>query len=87
MSQAINNEISFNKRKLWKLCYNVGGPILTQDHPVMKRIHVHIVRNIPSRQKQVYNRRTVRTVLSPTMTTTGGQSGPCLLGREDSLSR
>ena len=34
----------------------------------------------PSRQKQVYNRRTVRTVISPTMTTTGGQSGPCLLG-------
>ena len=34
----------------------------------------------PSRQKQVYNRRTVRTVLSPTMTTTVGQSGPCLLG-------
>ncbi len=26
----------------------------------------------PSRQKQVYNRRTVRTVLSPTITTTGG---------------
>ncbi len=34
----------------------------------------------PSRQKQVCNRRTVRTILSPTMTTTGGQSGPCLLG-------
>ncbi len=27
---------------------------------------------IPSRQKQVYNRRTVRTALSPTMTATGG---------------
>ncbi len=36
--------------------------------------------NQSSRQKHVYNRRTVRTVLSPTMTTTGGQSGPCLLG-------
>ncbi len=28
--------------------------------------------HIPSRQKQVYNRRTVRTALSPTMTATGG---------------
>ena len=34
----------------------------------------------PSRQKQVYNRRTVQTALSPTMTTTGVQSGPCQLG-------
>ncbi len=31
-----------------------------------------IIIKSPSRQKQVYNRRTVRTVLSPTMTTTGG---------------
>ena len=31
------------------------------------------ISQIPSRQKQVYNR-------SPTMTTTGGQSGPCQLG-------
>ena len=36
----------------------------------------------PSRQKQVYNRRTVRTALSPTITTTGGQSEPCQLGME-----
>ncbi len=35
---------------------------------------------LPSRQKQVYNRRTVRTAISTTMTTTGGQSGQCQVG-------
>ncbi len=35
----------------------------------------------PSTQKNCYyNRRTVWGVLSPTMTSTGGQSGPCRLG-------
>ncbi len=29
-----------------------------------------------SKQKQIYNRQMVQTVLFPTMTTTGGQSGP-----------
>ncbi len=49
--------------------------ILTLQGPVME-----LMWYLPSRQKQVYNRRIVRTVLSPTMTTTVGQSGPCLLG-------
>ncbi len=55
--------------------------------PVLRTLHSFVGGGSPpSRQKQVYNRRTVRTVLSPTMTTTGGQSRPCQLGCYDYYS-
>ncbi len=63
-----------------------SGPVQSYNSPVQHRFLIGLDRSTnsplpdPSRQKQVYNRRTVRTVLSPTITTTGGQSGPCQLG-------